>query len=275
MKKRYPFSALLVTAVLIGVACRASSSDLQNDPLLAQARQMVQSGLHVPATNALFQANYSAQVTAQGRSEVASVQISNNVGTISFGSEAMSTFIEEVIPNAFSHDLYQGIAVSPGRFTAYWMYCHAGQIDGIYYESADGNGMKFESASGSCSYTATATQTALSLPESAFAPGAGVAGFAIEGDDIYRQSGGVGIFKDSSGQSHAFFPFSSVDCTQCAAQGWYELHSLIWDDSSDRMCFAIFYLYVGQSNIMSAYSICQPDLQRPYDQIVFSGTWTK
>ena len=70
--------------------------------------------------------------------------------------------------------------------------------------------------------------------------------------------------------------FQDVDCTTtCGTPGWYELHSVIWDDAAQKALFTIIYLSTDQhAEVELSYSRSLPDLGDPIGDLRLPATWT-
>jgi hypothetical protein len=79
-----------------------------------------------------------------------------------------------------------------------------------------------------------------------------------------------------SGASWSVVPFTTVDCSDCGGEGWYELHALFWDAPRQRTCFGIFYLMNRHPDLVGLeYARCLPDLGDPLQGAAwFDATWT-
>ncbi len=78
------------------------------------------------------------------------------------------------------------------------------------------------------------------------------------------------------GATWSLYPFHTIDCSECASPGWYELHSVFWDPSKGAACIGILYLDVGLSTeVELAYLLCLPDVTSPIaqEQLEFASSW--
>ena len=78
------------------------------------------------------------------------------------------------------------------------------------------------------------------------------------------------------GRTLPLIVFGDVDCsTNCGSPGWYELHSVVWDDAQQRAIFVIVYLILGSMNdVELAYARSLPDLGDPIGAITMPATWS-
>ncbi len=239
-----------------------------------------------PTQGNLF-TDYSVKVSGHGLHETGAVEIANNVGTIDIHSMHLSTFIQKRIPWG-SMTLFQGMAFDPTHFYLYWIYCNVQKkVSGFYYESPYSQEGFSDVIIGSCDSTTDKTSTLISLPAVELPMPKGVPGFEIIGDQIHLPASGVGTVAiqnrfHAERENFNFIPFAAVDCMKCGTPrtrneaGWYELHSLFFNELKGRACFGIFYLYADQKYpIDLEYTLCLPDLDRSLDYASFEASWKK
>jgi len=136
--------------------------------------------------------------------------------------------------------------------------------------------MADEAAYGNMTFYATPSTINVSIPGLLTLPNVVNVSMVIDGDVTYEPYK-VGSMNITGQGSFTFIPFSFVDCgTNCGANGWYELHSLIMPMGEPflSVCFGIVYLLLGKSNSATLqYGICFPSLNRmPY--VALSASWS-
>ena len=145
------------------------------------------------------------------------------------------------------------------------------------YESTDGVASGKElPASGSCAILEKSTTENVSFPALDFPPPSLVSGFSITGSQMSFDGTHAGS-TTFQGNSYALYPFNEVDCTACASPGWYELHSLLWDEKNKSACLGILYLEQNApSTVGLAYVMCLPTVTPFFtdQQLGFSAAWT-
>ena len=131
-------------------------------------------------------------------------------------------------------------------------------------------------ATGTCDIDENATNEAVSLPAVDLTTLPLVAGFQMTGSDLSFDGTNPGK-ANVQGESFTVYPFNTVDCTDCATPGWYELHSVLYDAASKNTCVGIFYLNTGKTDeVELAYDVCLPSVTAPLpnDQLFFDSSWT-
>jgi len=251
--------------------------------LFTSVEALAQNSITIAHTKHSFPTQQSVSIGGDGSKQVGTIDIYQNKGSIEIDSLKLKTFIQHVIPwEGKQLTLFQGLAFDEKHFYAYWVYCSPkSEITHIYYESSDGSGMKWEAAKGVCISSKYSSATQIDLPEIQLKKPTPVSGFNIMGKNILLNSKGSGsVVLGKTSQKFEFIPFTTVDCSQCGAtksreDGWYELHSLLWNSSENRACFGIFYLFNNPRTPISLhYSMCFPDLDQSLNSTSFTAQWT-
>ncbi len=234
--------------------------------------------LSVAPTDQTLPIAFTISIAGEGTSRIGDVALDANVGAVTVGGVSYQALAyEHQAWPEFGYELFQALAVGPDRLFSLWFYCKGDALDWVYFEGTDGTTMTDEPAQkgGSCAFSATPSSPHVKLPASSFAAPAPITGFEVKGAQLELPSGQKGTL--SLGPvSHEVYVFDSVDCsTDCGSPGWWELHALLWDPKAARLCFTIFYLPVGQSQVWARYSIALPDLTDPIGDLTLTATWTK
>jgi hypothetical protein len=251
-------SAALCTDVDGGAQCVCLAGAGSN------GTQCVPVSLSVPATNGTLPLAFDATISGIGSVDVGAFQIATDVGTIDVEGTSIPAVAYDQIPFG-SYTLYQTLAIDTDRWVIAWAYCNGGTLESVYVESTNGLAGASESATGTCTATTAAiTDAAVQFPASDVPPFALVPGFTVQGADINYDGEHAGAMV-LDGSTWDFYPFTTVDCsTGCGTPGWYELHSLLWDPSTERACFGIYYLILNDADqVRLDYVICLPDLSDP------------
>lgn len=231
----------------------------------------------VGATDATVALPFQVGVSGAGAAApIGTVSFTNDVGTMQLdGAGVAAALYEKQVWTDYGLTLYQGFAVGAARWDVFWLYCN--DQDGLAYvwaEGVTGPAMHYVDASGTCSDAGASTITTVQLPALSIDVPAPVAGYAIDGADISLADGQTGRVT-IDGVTLPFVVFEDVDCTGCAVPGWYELHSIAWDEANDRATFVILYLDLGYpERVFAAYARSLPDFGDPIGARVIPATWT-
>lgn len=225
------------------------------------------SPMTIAATSTHLSLPFAATVSGQAGGAVA---ITGDVGTLAIAGNTASAFVYVAIPFA-GYTLYQGFGVTSARWDVFWLYCQGAALSYLYDEAVTGAPLVGTVATGSCSGTTGTTDAAVTLPAFAIAPPAPRPGFVVDGAQIAIAANGTGTFGGLP-----LIAFDLVDCsTGCGSPGWYELHSVIWDDARQRVTFVIVYLKTDTPNeVELAYARSLPDLADPIGDAIVPATWS-
>lgn len=218
------------------------------------------------ATDGTLTQSYGVTINGHGAGPFGQLTISGNVGTVVYQGRSVPAVVYEEIPfpAANNQTLYQVLAVDVDRWIVAWAYCGSGRLTTIWYETTDGTAGTFENATGNCSSDAIVTDSlvrfdAFDLPFPAL-----VSGFSIDGANVRFDGMHPGTATFGS-KDWTFHPFGQVDCSMdCGTPAWWELHSVLVDESTGRNCFGIFYLSEDVTNeVQLSYMLCLPTLDDP------------
>jgi hypothetical protein len=229
----------------------------------------------IPATRGLVSAD-TVTLSGSGTSDIGEVAITNGVGTVRIGGQDVPALVYERQP--FGADtLYQTLAVSADRIHVLWFYCQAGGMTNAFYEGTDGTEVTNETASGTCADTLASASQPVSFPAVDMPTPPLVTGYTVTGPDLSIPSGAPGWV--NMGSTWTVLVFEDVDCTSCEAQGWYELHALLWDPGAPALLYGVFYLFSPGTPVGLDYlSPILPTLGTPYenanDNAGFTATFT-
>jgi len=226
------------------------------------------SPMMIAATSAHVSLPFAATVAEQTAG--GPTTITSDVGTVGVAGDSVPAFVYVAIPFA-GYTLYQGFGVAPARWDVFWLYCQGTALSYVYDEAVTGAPLVGRPTTGSCSGTTATTDAAVSLPAFAIAPPSPRPGFVVDGAQIAVAANGTGTYGGLP-----LIAFDLVDCsTGCGTPGWYELHSLVWDEAHQRVTFVIVYLTIGQPNaVQLAYARSLPDLADPIGDVVVPATWS-
>jgi hypothetical protein len=230
------------------------------------------SNIVVAATDASITLDFDVAITGSGTSFVGDIDVQGATGTAVLDGETFSVLAYERQPFA-EYVLYQMLAVSTDRWFVVWAYCVGTDLTYFYFEGTDGTALDYESASGVCAEAPGPIEVEVQFPSVDMPIPNLYEGFTIDGPAVQVPSGAPGTV--DLGVVHTVLPFEAVDCTvDCGAPGWRELHTLLWDQVSGRVCFGIFYLFEDDPEILLAYSLTLPDLSDPAGDVALPAEWT-
>jgi hypothetical protein len=254
-------AALAIAAFALG--CSSSSNDATPSNAVdgGGADSGAPGDLLVPATTGSWVALEDASFQGKGAKDLGTIAIDHGVGTIQF----------------------QGADAQANRLIVTFITCTDGKLGYVFYETTDGLSSVTPmepggelAATGTCDIVENAATEAVSLPAVDLAPPPLVAGFQITGNDLSFDGTKAGK-ANVQGEAFAVYPFNTVDCTDCATPGWYELHAVLFDAATKNTCLGIFYLSAGTtSKVELAYDVCLPSVTAPLpdDQLFFDSSWT-
>jgi len=202
------------------------------------------------------------------------VSVTHDSGTLQIGGDTYPIVVYEQIPwSGFSLTLYQAIAILADRWAVIWFYCTGSTLTGIDYEDTLGAPLAAYGATGTCSVAMRSVNAQVTAPASTLTLDSLVQGFALTGATLSYDGSAPGSMA-FGGRSWQVYPFNLIDCsTKCGSPGWYELHSIFWDNSASETCFGIFYLQSqAPGSVLLEYSLCLPDGATPASS--FPSRWT-
>jgi hypothetical protein len=202
------------------------------------------------------------------------ISFSADTGTIDVGGGPAVAFVYATVPEA-GYTLYDGFAVSATSWDAFYLYCNGNTLADVYDEKIGGHGMVYAAVTGgACTASTTQTVAHVSLPAFSIAAPAPITGYTVSGTAIDVAADGTGTLA-VGGTKLPLVVFDDVDCSACGGSGWFELHSIVWDDAHQRVVFVIVYLITGMPNTVElAYARSLPDLGDPIGTVVPAATWT-
>jgi len=212
--------------------------------------------------------------TGTAGSPYGAISISADTGTVDVGGGPAAAFVYATVPEG-GYTLYDGFAVTPTSWDAFYLYCNGTTLADVYDEKISGHGMVYAPVTGgACSATTTQTTAHVALPAFTIATPAPIAGYTVTGNAIDIAADGTGTLAIGTSPL-PLVVFDDVDCSACGGAGWFELHSIVWDAAAQRATFVIVYLINGNaSTVELAYARSLPDLGDPIGTITPAGTWT-
>ncbi len=193
---------------------------------------------------------------------IRSLDFQNGRGTVALSSGSASS----VLYDQYDFDGYRGytaIVPTGDRWHVLYPYCKGESLRTVWHFETGSQRLRELPASGSCTGTDGASVTAgislststLNLPT--------LCGLEIEavglnpaaqdvptGETISLKLNqpGTAVRQDpSTGDlvEHQFIPFAGVNCSACASPGWYEVHSILWNDTNRSATYGVLYLFGG------------------------------
>jgi len=237
-----PWWLLAVTASTIGMgACQPVPlcPDVYSDVAVS-----VPASTYAPPVPRFAPINATTAAGATGTT----VSIVSNQGTVSFGGRGpfqAFVFNRSSFPAANS-TVYGGMGVEEGTWFPFFLYCSAdGRLTKVYGEMTDRDVSVFADVDGICTDQGVAPMAPVSLPANTLSPVALTCGFSVHGPapaaiDLEGSRNGSMLF---FGSDSIVMPFHTVDCrTKCGTPGWYELHTVVWNQVRQQVGFGIVYL---------------------------------
>jgi hypothetical protein len=182
------------------------------------------------------------------------VSIQDNQGTVSFGgSGPVAAFLYKRIAwTDVNFTLLAGIGITDGAWLLFWLYCTPdGALARFYGERTDGASTVNEIVSGTCDQTLGEWNMPVEAPAHHLRGIPISCGFDVDTPawdaPLSLHSSEVGV-ASIDGSAATALVFATVDCrTDCGSGSWSELHSVLWQPSSNQVAFAIWYL-VGNTS---------------------------
>jgi hypothetical protein len=176
------------------------------------------------------------------------VSIVSNQGTISFGGRGpFQAFVFNTTPfSAANSIVYGGLGVENGTWFPFFLYCSGdGRLTKVFGEMTDRDVAVFDDVDGTCTTQDVAPMAPVSLAANMLSPVALTCGFSVHAPapnsiDLEGSHNGSMLFL---GADAIALPFHGVDCrTGCGTPGWYELHTIVWNQVRQEVGFEIVYL---------------------------------
>ena len=237
-----PWRPLVVTASTIGMsACQPTPlcPDVYSNVAVS-----VPAATYAPAVPRFAPINAATAAGATGTT----VSIVSNQGTVSYaGRGPFQAFVFNRSPfPAAQSTVYGGLGVENGTWFPFFLYCSGdGRLTKIYGEMTDRNVAVFDDVDGTCTDQGVGPMAPVSLAANTLSPVALTCGFSVHGPapasiDLEGSRNGNMVF---FGTDSIALPFHTVDCrTQCGTPGWYELHTIVWNQAQQEVGFGIVYL---------------------------------
>ena len=175
------------------------------------------------------------------------VSIVSNQGTVSYGGRGpfQAFLYSRTLFPAANSIVYTGLGVESGTWYPFFLYCSAdGRLTRVYGEMTDRDVAVDDEVEGTCTDQGVAFMAPVSLAANTLSPVALACGFSVHGPgssiDLQGSQNGSVTFL---GSDSIALPFHTVDCrTDCGTPGWYELHTIVWNQVRQEVGFEIIYL---------------------------------
>ena len=267
-----PGRLLAVAVSTIGMyACQVQPAPLCPD-VYSNVAVSVPAATYAPQLQAWAPLN-AAAVGATGTT----VSIVSNQGTVSYGGRGpFQAFIFNRVPlPAASSILYGGLGVENGTWFPFYLYCSGdGRLTKIQGEMTDRDSVVFADLDGTCTDQGVAPMAPVSLAANTLSPVALTCGFSVHSaapppNDVNLESSENGTMYGDS----VALPFHAVDCrASCGTPGWYELHTIMWNQMIQEVSFEIVYLDAQGVSFTNGISLPQGDTAT--DKQFFGATFT-
>jgi hypothetical protein len=233
--------------------------------------------LVVPATHGTIDLTFTLGATGAGTSFVGDVSMAGNVGTVVLGGRRLPALAYGASLDPRSFDTYVLLAVAPERWYIVYLYCHAGQLFDVWYETPASASLFEEGATGVCDERPfTAIKVPVDLPGTTMAQPPPLHGFEVTGAGVSIPDARPGwvVFGQTR---YDVFVYAAVDCTTiCGDPGWRELHAVLRDGTTNRTGIGTFYLFTNPNQVFVEYALTLPDLAQPVGQgrYLDGATWS-
>jgi hypothetical protein len=270
---------------LVPFACLAAAACGGPDPCPAAFYDDV---IDVPATDAVLTVDARVSAHTATPTDGISIAIDDNLGTVTFpGETPIPAFVyERTFLAGVQRNLYQGLAVADGSWRPFWFYCLPD--GGLWYFYGEGSGSSSAapaSVSGPCSETPGPFDLHVQLPAHQLRHVNLTCGFSIEdANPAYFEASFPRLSVTASkpgawwrdNELATLLMFTAADCSEgCRETGsWYELHSLFWEATAQRLGFGVWYLRFDNPSTPVSVSngLFLPDLA-PFSDVFPDATW--
>lgn len=274
MKASFVYGAsLLLLSALAG--CESGSGHASSTPDLATPAtvDLAAPTLDVPATNATKTLKFALEAAGTGSARVGAINIGQNVGQVVLDGKTLPALSYLQQPWEPVYTLYQTLLVDGDAWYLMWLYCEGDKLTHIYFEGTDGTLLANEPASGTCLATTGATPVPVTLPATTLRVQPNHA-FEIVGEKLSLGKDGRGTVQLGS-KRYDLLPFEVVDCLECDANGWLELHSVFAPPEGGAAGTMIFYFFASKPNeVLATYGLELPSLADPVGNRKLTATWT-
>ena len=237
-----PWQLLVVAAFAIGTwACQPPPSCPN---VYSNVAVSVPAGTFAPNVPPFRPINAATTAAPKGTT----VSIVSNQGTVSFGGRGpFPAFVYNRVPfPAAAAITYSGLGVENGTWFPFVLYCSGdGRLTKVFGERTDQDVAVFDDVEGPCTDQGVASMAPIPLAANTLSPVALTCGFSVHGpppalvDLESSQNGRIAFY---AGEAIAL-PFHTVDCRAgCGTPGWYELHTIVWNQAQQEVGFQIVYL---------------------------------
>jgi hypothetical protein len=263
-----------LVAVVAFAGCGDSSGDAAIDAANnSGAPPGFPATLMIAASQGTIANTFTATIAGSGTPPaLGAVSIDANLGTIALDGESGDAALYNSEPLS-GYQIFGSVVVSQDRWSIAYPYCMGGSLVDVYAEAVGSGGFALLPATGSCATTTTTTTSTVALPAFAIPTPAASGDAIVSGTQIDLDHGAGQI--TIGGSMRPAVVFNTVDCsTMCGSPGWYELHTLIWDDANQSATFVIIYLELETPDQVQL-SLRLPTLDDPFDNALLDATWTE
>jgi hypothetical protein len=238
----HPWRSLAFTASAIGM-CACRPAPLCPD-VYSSVEVSVPAVTYAPAVSTFAPINAATAPGATGTT----VSIVSNQGTVGFaGRGPFQAFIfSRIVFSAANTIVYSGLGVENGTWFPFFLDCSEdGRLTKVQGEMTDRDVDVFDEVDGTCGDQGVAPMAPVSLAANTLSPVALTCGYSVHGTasapiDLVGSRGGTMAF---FGTDSIALPFHALDCRAgCGTPGWYELHTIVWNQVQQTVGFEIVYL---------------------------------
>ena len=286
---RFGLLALALISLLSQPGCATTQADCKEPAVLAPAEVDAELGARKRANIDKRRAGpplgrpFRASATGQGLLRLGQIEVVDNKAAIEIDGHKGQGFVYTTQDwQEYGYTLLDVIITEGGAYTVLYLYCRAGKLTDVYWESYDDD-LQYEKLSGTCKLDPQITRTEHTFERVKPPIGGLVQGFTVKGPNIAMESSGEGTLTlmNTTYNVRAFSFVGCTDCVNAQRKGWEELH--VWLGAEDQDCFGVLYLYsdaaaqglpMGGQAAQLGYGFCTHPV-KDLPNTLFRATWTR
>src|SRR5262245_45519568 len=268
-----PWRLLVVTGSTIGIGACQPSPLCPN--VYSDVAVSVPAVTYAPVTPSFKPINAATAAGATGTT----VSIVSNQGTVSLGGRGpFQAFVfAQGTVRAANSIVYTGLGVENGTWYPFFLYCSAdGRLTKVYGERTDRDVSVFDDVVGTCTDQDVAPMSPVSLAANTLTPVALTCGLSVHApapNSVDLEGSQNGSMVSFGGDSIAL-PFHTVDCRgACGTPGWYEVHTIVWNQVQQQVGFVVLYL-LADGSVRWANQIELPAGSTGETSLIPEATWS-
>jgi hypothetical protein len=217
-------------------------------------------GVIAPATDGTLRVPFDVAISGAAAPLLDTAAIAHAVGPITVFGESQRSLVW--IDQAWSGiTLYFTLSIPDDghAMNVTYFYCYGDDL-GYVYALGFGEPLAGATATGKCPRAETPIDAKVSLPALTALPEPVATDIDVDGDAISIHDGRGTL--ELGGATYDVTTFGTVDCSDCGAPGWYELHSVLV--GAGDACYGVLYLFPDTPDtVQLGWTICVPSLTQP------------